>query len=165
MVTENIVDFSHIKYVHLAEEGSELEEFGANGHIFNVTLRQVFRSRSGPVVGIDHIEAHGVGIHIARMKFKDYEITNLLNAVQIDPSHSDMRVTIAIKLPEGMKVPATAAELPGRFQRAITAHLDTQDQDLPDLENPDYRMNVPWAPESAWRPCTAQVGAWALPAR
>jgi len=58
-------------------------------------------------------------------------------------------VTIAIKLPEGMKVPATAAELPGRFQRAITAHLDTQDQDLPIWENQIYRMNVPWAPEEA----------------
>lgn len=149
MVTENIVDFSHIKYVHLAEEGSEIEEFGANDHIFNVTMRQVFRSRSGPVVGIDHIEAHGVGIHIAKMKFRDYEITNLLNVVQTAPSRSEMRATIAIRLPEDLAMPETAAELPGRFQRAIKAHLDSQEQDLPIWENQIYRMNVPWAPEEA----------------
>lgn len=149
MVTENIVDFSHIKYVHLAEEDSEVEEFGAQDHVFSVVLRQVFRTRKGPVVGIDHIEAHGVGINIAQMKFLDYEINNLLNVVPIDSSHSEMRVTIALKLPEGVEVPPTAEDLPGRFQRAITAHLDTQDQDMPIWENQIYRANVPWAPEEA----------------
>jgi 3-ketosteroid 9alpha-monooxygenase subunit A len=149
MVTENIVDFSHIKYVHLAEEGSEVEEYGSQDHVFSVVLRQVFRTRSGPVVGKDHIEAHGVGMNIARMAFRDYEITNLLSAVPVDPSHSEMRVTIAVKLPADMAVPESADQLPGRFQRAITAHLDSQDQDMPIWENQIYRANVPWAPEEA----------------
>ncbi len=147
MVTENIVDFSHIKYVHLAEEGSEIEEFGYDGHLFNVTLKQVFRTRSGPVVGIDYIEAHGVGINLAKMEFKDYVIINLLNVVQVDPSHSEIRVTIGLRLPDDVEMQATAAELPGRFQRAITSHLDSQDQDMPIWQNQIYRSNVPWAPE------------------
>ncbi|MEU1549868.1 Rieske 2Fe-2S domain-containing protein [Nocardia sp. NPDC005745] len=149
MVTENIVDFSHIKYVHLAESDSELEKFGAQDHVFSVVLRQVFRTRKGPVVGRDHIEAHGVGINIARMKFLNYEITNLLNVVPVDASHSEMRVTIGIKLPDDLDVPERASDLPGHFQRAIKAHLDSQDQDMPIWENQIYRANVPWAPEEA----------------
>jgi 3-ketosteroid 9alpha-monooxygenase subunit A len=159
LVTENIVDFSHIKYVHLADEESEVTEYTARGPVFSVTLRQVFRTGSGPVVGIDHIDAYGVGLHTARMQFRDYEITNLLTTVPVTPSRSEMRATIAIRLPDRMGRPQSASDLPDRFQRAIKAHLDSQEQDLPIWENMIYRDKVPFAPEEA-RPSRA-LRKWA----
>lgn len=159
LVTENTVDFSHIKYVHLADEESEVLEYAARDHIFSVVLRQVFRSRKGPVVGIDHIDCYGVGVHTAQMKFLDYEITNLLSVVPVAPSRSEMRVTIAVRLPDGMDRPNCAADLPDRFQRAIKAHLDSQEQDLPIWENMIYRPKVPFAPEEV-RPSRA-LRKWA----
>jgi phenylpropionate dioxygenase-like ring-hydroxylating dioxygenase large terminal subunit len=131
MVAENIVDGSHIEYVHKATEGGHIAQLHAAGTHFKVELDQTYMTRAGAVLGKDHINCFGVGVQSADMTFKDIRVVNVLATTPVTEDTSDMRASIFLTLPPGTAHPASAAELPERLQRTIKAHLDSQEQDIP----------------------------------
>jgi nitrite reductase/ring-hydroxylating ferredoxin subunit len=138
MITENIVDGPHIEFVHLATSGAHIMEAEGDGPVFRVKLSQTFMTGTGPVLGIDTITAYGVGTTVSCMEFKDLEIVNLLMVTPVEGGTSDLRVTIAVRLPAGTERPPSPADIPRRIQKAIDAHLDSQDQDIPIWEAMRY---------------------------
>jgi phenylpropionate dioxygenase-like ring-hydroxylating dioxygenase large terminal subunit len=131
MVAENIVDGSHIRYVHNAADGGHIARLEHEGAVFKVELDQTYVTRAGPVLGKDHINSFGVGVQSADMHFKDVRVVNVLATTPVSEDRCDMRASIFLTLPAGITRPERATDLSDRLQRTIKAHLDSQEQDLP----------------------------------
>lgn len=159
LVAENAADGAHVKFVHHASEGSRIAAIEEDGPRLRILAEQTFMTRKGPVVGRTETRWAGVGFGIASMEFLDYRIRNVQAITPIDAVYSDYRVTIYLDLPPGIEMPARAAQLPDRFQRAIVAHLDSQTDDLPIWESMQYRARPLLVPEE--RDAQQRIRKWA----
>lgn len=139
MVAENTVDGPHIEFVHGASEGAHIASLKEEGPQFLVELDQTFMTRSGPVLGKDYIQCHGVGVQVAQLEFREFKIVNVLATTPIEEDRSDMRASIFVELPDGIDPAVSASELPRKYQIAIKKHLDSQEQDLPLWETMRYQ--------------------------
>jgi len=161
LITENTVDFPHLKWVHRWDEGEpELLDFEAVGPRFTSTMRGELATPNRLAKMETTMNNYGVGLSVAPMTGLRHMI-QAISAIPIDTDYSEVRMTMFVSAPPGSdkSEPDSLAKgiVRGQAREALEYHKNSGDRHI--WENMRYVASPPLVSEE--RAPTQALRKWA----